>query len=409
MKVLHSFVVGLGLTSSMLAPRITFPVLIGTGLMLMEPCEATHPTTTAGWHQAGFDSAHSAYNRFETVLTPSNVGQLTQVWASQVDRLILYASPVVSGGRVFIGSGEGRMYAFDAATGATLWIGERQDSFFVDSAAVQQGLVFANSLYGTLLAYNAGTGKIVWTSDLTDVRASPTLHGQLLYVASFDGTLTALDPLTATPVWTVPGKCCVFDQAPTVDHGRVFQMRTDHTLIAYEARTGTQLWSKAYFSIGTQAASNGTLFFADPPDVVAVDEATGDERWRAFNLSALTTAAPAVGNGLVFVTASALYALDITTGAVVWIALAASSWGPTVANGVVFASSQSGEWDAFDERDGSLLWSVTVGSGCGGDCTNTVPVIANGMLYLAGPDQYLRAFALPTQVNHTGPLAHQAK
>jgi outer membrane protein assembly factor BamB len=63
-----------------------------------------------------------------------------------------------------------------------------------------------------------------------------------------------------------------------------------------------------------------------------------------------------------------------------------------VAKGVVYASSQSGEWDAFDERNGSLLWSVTVSSGCFFYCATAVPVVANGTVYLAGPDQYLRAF-----------------
>ena len=98
-------------------------------------------------------------------------------------------------------------------------------------------------------------------------------------------------------------------------------------------------------------------------------------------------------------TQSNLWALDAATGSPMWSAQAASAVGPTVANGVVYASNQSGEWDAFDERDGSLLWSVTVGTGCFGDCTVTLPVIANGTLYLAGPDSYLRAFTLPSRMN----------
>ncbi|HEX3421550.1 MAG TPA: PQQ-binding-like beta-propeller repeat protein, partial [Candidatus Udaeobacter sp.] len=61
------------------------------------------------------------------------------------------------------------------------------------------------------------------------------------------------------------------------------------------------------------------------------------------------------------------------------------------------------------EQKGSLLWSVVVGGGCGFSCTNAVPVIANGTLYLAGPDQYLRAFGLPTQANHTGLPTKQEK
>ena len=286
------------------------------------------------------------------------------------------------------------MYALDAATGATLWIGEQQPLFFVDSAAGGEGLVFASSLYQPFVAYDAETGAIVWRSSLSTVRASPTFADGVLYVASFEGTLNALDAATGVPIWSTPEECCVYDQAPVVDGGRVFQMRTDHTLTAYDAKDGTQLWSKPAFSVGTIAASRGTLFYNEFPNVVALDEATGAQLWATPVVVGATTGAPAVANGRVFVTHANLIALNAATGAVVWTAPASSTWGPSVANGVVYASSLNGEWDAFDERNGSLLWSVTVGSGCGGTCANAVPVVANGVLYLAGPDQYLRAFAV---------------
>ena len=354
------------------------------------------------WRQAGFDAAHTAHNRKEQILSRSNVGRLTQAWASPVGAGSLYASPIVSARRVYIGSGDGRMYAFDAATGATLWIGEQQPLFFVDSAAGGEGLVFASAVYQALLAYDAETGSIVWTSPtLSDVRASPTFERGaptfergVLYVASFEGTLNALDAATGVPIWSAPGPCCVYDQAPVVASGRVFQIRTDHTLTAYNAKHGTQLWSKAAFAVGTMAAAYGMLFYNEYPNVVALDQATGAQLWATPVVTGATTGAPAVADGLVFVTQSNLVALNAATGAVVWTAPATSGWGPVVANGVVYASSLNGEWDAFDEGNGSLLWSVTVGGGCSGSCANAVPVVANGVLYLAGPDQFLRAFTV---------------
>ena len=418
MKPFHSRVAGFRQAFSIVRQRIALPLLLlGAGWLfvaglstfsfataenMLKVRRLENPAVerrSANWRQAAFDPAHTAFNRVETILGPSNVGHLTLAWAAPVGTLNLFASPVVSGGKVFIGGSvglEGHMYAFDAATGATLWVGPPQASFFVDSAASAHGLVFANSIYSTLLAYDAETGAIAWTSDLTDVRASPTLSNRTLYVASSDGTLTALDAETGTSLWSAEGGCCVFDQAPAVDGGRVFQIRTNHTLTAYNARTGSQIWSAPAFSVGTLAASGGVLFFTDFPNVVAVDEATGIQLWASGVLSGFpTVAAPAVANGRVFVTTLAsLFALDAATGAVVWTAPVSSEWGPVVANGVVYASSQNGEWNAFDERDGSLLWSVTISTGCGGLCANAVPVVAHGTLYLAGPDNYLRAFRL---------------
>ena len=262
---------------------------------------STSPTAMGDWVQADFDAAHSGFNRLETQINPGNVGSLTQLWSSPVGTGALYASPVVWNGKVYIGSGDGRMYAFDAATGATLWVGPQQDLFFVDSAAVGHGLVFASSVYSTFLAYDAQTGAIAWTSPLTDVRASPTLRGGTLYVGSFDGRLVALDAKTGAPIWFARGNCCIFDQAPVVDGGRVFQMRTDGTLTAYDAQTGEQLWSKPEFSVGTLAAAHGTLFVNHYPNVVALDGATGEELWAAPVLTRAVSGAPAVANGVVFV------------------------------------------------------------------------------------------------------------
>ena len=62
----------------------------------------------------------------------------------------------------------------------------------------------------------------------------------------------------------------------------------------------------------------------------------------------------------------------------------AARGAPSVrANGIVYASAYSGQWNAYKETDGTLLWSVTNNDGCFGPCTNTIPVVSGGMLYLA--------------------------
>src|SRR4029453_5000293 len=77
----------------------------------LERNDSTSPTARGDWMQASFDSAHTGFNRFETVLRRSNVKHLTELWAVPVSGGI-HASPVVSEGKVFIGSGDGHMYAF---------------------------------------------------------------------------------------------------------------------------------------------------------------------------------------------------------------------------------------------------------------------------------------------------------
>jgi outer membrane protein assembly factor BamB len=358
------------------------------------------PITAGDWNQAFFNAAHTGNNRFETQLNRHNVANLTQLWASPVGVGTLYTSPVVSNGKVYIGSGDGQMYAFDALTGATLWVGAQQPVFFDNSAAVGQGLVFAHSLIGPLIAYDADTGEIVWTSDIADVaRAAPVLAGRVLYVAGSEGELYALDASTGTVRWSTPPESSIFNQAPTVAGGRVFEIRTRSHLSAYDARTGEILWELQDATSASLTAALGKLFVSGGPGdpMVALDQATGNVVWSAQQAT-IMAGAPAFANGLLFVPqGSGLKALNAETGALVWTAPAYSIWSPAVANGVVYASNLSGEWDAFDARDGTELWSVTTASGCGGACANGTPAVANGILYLPGPDNFLRAYTVQTR------------
>lgn len=290
------------------------------------------------------------------------------------------------------------MYAFDALTGATLWVGAQQPNYFLNSAAVDQGLVFATSLLGPLIAYDADTGEIVWTSSLASLaRAAPVLKGRVLYVAGSEGPLYALDATTGTLLWSTPGESTIFNQAPTVAGGRVFQMRTRSHVTAYDARTGGELWEQQYDTSASLTAAREKLFVAADPNIVALDQATGNVVWSARR-DTFMAGAPAVADGLLFVPSGAgLKALDVETRTLVWTAPTYSIWSPAVANGVVYASNLSGEWDAFDARDGTELWSVTTVFGCGGSCANGTPAVANGILYLPGPDNFLRAYSVPSR------------
>jgi eukaryotic-like serine/threonine-protein kinase len=378
--------------------RLVFSSLCGLVTLAISPLAPAAPTNAltrrGDWTQGEFNAGHSSHNTSERTINPSNVHSLQLAWTASLVGTI-YATPIVANGRVYLGGGDGRMHAFDATTGAPQWTSKNQGSFYVGSATYADGLVFANAIYAPLTAFNATTGKVVWTSSVvTDLRAPAAAHGHTLYAGNFDGTLYALDTRTGDVLWSSPGGCCIFDQAPAVSGGRVFQLRTDGTLTAYDAADGTQLWTVSDFSVGTMAAVDGKLIFGHYPNVVARDQATGALLWTAPYFQSAAQGSPAVADGLVFAESnlSDLVALDENTGTLVWTASARSYWGPSVANGVVYASNYSGEWDAYKETDGTLLWSVTNDDGCFGPCTNTLPVVARGMLYLASGE--LRAYKI---------------
>lgn len=352
------------------------------------------------WPQGSFDAGNTRYNTGEAALGTSNVGSLELAWAVPMGG-IFFGMPIVADGRVYSGGGDGRLHAYDEISGAELWSGPVEAGLFIGSPAYADGIVVAGA-DGPLRAYDAETGAVLWsTAGHASYRSSPVVVGDVVYATRFLGRLSAFDAKTGAVLWSASGDCCVFDQGPAVDDGRVFQMRTNGSLTAYDAATGAELWVIDAFAIGPATAANGKVFWNDAPDVVAVDQVTGDEIWRAPVLGAGGSGNPAVAGGLLFAQGGTLVALDEDTGVVAWSFPAAGGWGPSVANGVVYASDWNGVWSAFDQEDGSLLWSIVI-PGCSGTCSIAPPVVANGTLFLSGPDASMRAYRPPFELSIAG-------
>ena len=62
----------------------------------------------------GFDAARTHNNPYEHTLNPTNVSRLTPLWSFAIGSSI-FSSPAVAGGMVYVGSDDGKLYAFDAS------------------------------------------------------------------------------------------------------------------------------------------------------------------------------------------------------------------------------------------------------------------------------------------------------
>jgi len=99
-----------------------------------------------------------------------------------------YSTAAVVFGRVFLGSTDGRIYAFDAATGKLAWA-RQTGSYVYSSPAVTEvpGLgptVFIGSYDGTMYALSAYSGAVHWEFHAGGrISGSPTVIGNVLYFA----------------------------------------------------------------------------------------------------------------------------------------------------------------------------------------------------------------------------------
>ena len=111
-----------------------------------------------------------------------------------------------------------------------------------------------------------------------------------------------------------------------------------------------------------------------------------DERllWR-FRTASYVLGSPVVGDGLVFVHADDVYALDAASGELLWRTHVDGQAWLTFFDGALFLSS-SGRLKALDAATGDTLWSFETGP-----IYHSTPAVANGTVYVGSWDDRLYA------------------
>ncbi len=117
------------------------------------------------------------------------------------------STPAVQDGMAVVGTPDGKIAAFDAGTGWTLWsvsTGETLGSFsaygrggsqVMSSPTIVKGKVYVGSNDGRLYVIELKTGKCLWKADLGfPILSSPAVSGDTVYVARWDGVILALRP-----------------------------------------------------------------------------------------------------------------------------------------------------------------------------------------------------------------------
>ena len=357
------------------------------------------PAGTANWPQFHFNAAHTGYNPAETTIGPGNVGSLKLLWARYDGQGSSFSSVSVSSGRAFLGTlGDSVLRAWGAVRGGPQWSAQASDGL-ESTAAVGGGRAFVESDGGTLYAFSAKTGALLWSQSTGGAATSPTLVNGVVYAAGYF-TMNAFSAVTGALLWStgLPG---LVRSVPAVADGTVFvsdesNSNKDATLVALDASTGATLWGAKLHGEGfVQEASpvfgGGKVYLCTSAGLYAFGAAAGFRYWFTPEGCDDNTT-PALAQGVLYTDANdQTWAFSASTGALLWSAASGGGDGPpAVANGVLYVTTDAGTIQAYDVASHALLWtSQHTGSGASG------PAVVNGVLY-AGGDNGLYAFGLPS-------------
>ncbi|MDX3075490.1 PQQ-binding-like beta-propeller repeat protein [Streptomyces sp. MI02-7b] len=369
-----------------------------TSRRLVAACAVALLTVGAGvgvaaWVAGGDHRKGEQPTAVDTVKKP----RVKRLWAAALEGKVS-ARPVVAGGIVYANADDGKVYAWDAATGRTKWT-YAAPSWHDASPAVGDGTVYAGGKDGDLYALDAATGRPKWKFFTGfGVYSTPAVADGVVYFGTVDGKLHAVDAVTGKEKWTYRTAEKI-ESSPAVAGGQVYISSYDYRLYALDAATGAKKWAyntRSYLDT-TPTVAGGTVYvYSDYRHTsYALDAASGELKWANddVDVQAATRdvvfgrAAGPVGDTR---PAGKLAAIDAATGDKRWLARLtddAFATGPAVDGGTVYAGDV--RLYAVDAASGKVRWSYALD----GDVTSA-PAVADGIVYVAGEDRKMYALAV---------------
>ncbi|HEX3900460.1 MAG TPA: PQQ-binding-like beta-propeller repeat protein, partial [Mycobacteriales bacterium] len=353
-------------------------------------------------------------NLAETELSPANVGQLHLAWSTTTGDIT--HNPIVIGNTVFAACAYA-LCSYDRMTGVLNWDstipglkGVLSDPTYGD------GLVFIGGSE-SLTAFDPSTGDVVWQDSFTSdadqpyswVQFSPVYDNGMVFVSTNSNTVHAVDAATGVQIWSNPngGSSELAADNGLLYAGSIFYEKTGAVMTGGNAEG---FWPGPVVITDDRVISGLNEYPSygnDDPDLPP----NSPLLWRYPEPQWSPQMQPAAANNTLYYAASdnsgfhspdvpqeapELNALTLKTQ---WNGTFTHDWqtllpasadgdgAPTVADGVVYTLTTTGELYAANATTGALLWHYATGSDFPEDPYFTAPVVADGMLFVVTGEQ----------------------
>jgi len=304
-----------------------------------------------------------------------------------------WAGVAVEGNDVYVGSMQGAVKRLDGANqGRELWSYPSDPKQNIGTIyappALDSERVYVGSYNGRLYAFNRENGQLVWEKVTGGaIVGAPTVVGNVVLVGSSDGKLYAYNASDGVRQWQFPqdGKIGRIWSSPAVKDGVVYFGSMDHAVYAVSLSTGQQVWRQ---SIGGAAVARplivGDLVVIGSFDkkLHAFNAADGKEEWT-FPAGNWFWAGAATDGTLIYAPSldGRLYALTMK-GEKEWEFDAKSPLlsTPVIVKGGVLVASEKGRLHLVSIRDGDEGQFYDIGEKVRANVSGSSNLVAVGTL-----------------------------
>lgn len=377
---------------------------------------------TASWTHSGSDASHAQPH--STLGQSLTQAWSTQIGQGQTRKHRITATPVADRGRIFTMDSVGLVSALNAE-GAILWqvdLSPARDGADASGGglAVDGETLYATTAFGRLFAIDASSGDIAWQQNLDAAgSAPPAVAGGIVYVVGGDSRAWAIDAGTGRINWTLSGVPSVQSLtgggAPAIGRSLAIFPFANGDVEAVFRRGGFNRWTAAVsggregFAVSTvteiasdPVISNGRVYVGNfSGRLAAFNATTGSRIWTAQN-GALGSIVPVGSNDLFTISdQNQLMRLSARNGETIWSkqlphflderenrrSEVVEHYGPLFAGGRLLVASSDGLVRQFNLQDGAELGSISITGGAASD-----PIVVDGTMYIVNANGQLIAF-----------------
>lgn len=273
--------------------RITFLITLAFLSVFLAACSGAVSESWSGVAVEG----DAVYLSYATHIYQLNLADGIEKWRfpAEADNKINYYAPVAlsEDDQLLVGSFNHIFYSIVPGGAQTNWSFAEAKDRYIAKALVQGDQVFAGSADGYLYAlglngslrWKFATGHAIWGAPVSD--------GKVLYVASMDHYIYAIDPQSGNLIWKTEDLGGQLVAQPALSPSGVlyvgaFGSRTEDParssrLVAVDSSNGQILWSKPTrgWVWATPLLKEDVLYFGDNEGFIyAFDALEGNELWN---------------------------------------------------------------------------------------------------------------------------------